>query len=79
MEVVVSTSAFGMGVDRKYVDVVVKVGVPQSLEELVQMFGRDGRNAKGITLVNITYIVCIYMYIGILLYGEQDLKMAGYW
>ena len=45
VEVMVSTSAFGMGVDRKDVDVVVKIGMPQSLEELVQMFGRDGRNA----------------------------------
>ena len=40
VEVMVSTSAFGLGVDRKDVDVVVKIGVPQSLEELVQMFGR---------------------------------------
>lgn len=50
VEVMVSTSAFGMGVDRKDVDVVVKMGVPQSLEELVQMFGRagrDGRSAQG--------------------------------
>ena len=30
VQVMVSTSAFGMGVDRKDVDVVVKVGVPKT-------------------------------------------------
>lgn len=48
VDVMVSTSAFGMGVDRKDVDVVVKVGVPQSLEDLVQMFGRAGRDERNI-------------------------------
>ena len=46
----VSTSAFGMGVDSKDVDVAVKIGVPQSLGQLMQMFGqagRDGRSAQG--------------------------------
>lgn len=50
IDVMVSTSAFGMGIDRADVDVVLKVGVPQSLEDLVQMFGRagrDGRSAQG--------------------------------
>ena len=40
VNVMVSMSAFGMGVDRKDVDVVVKIGVPHSLEDLVQMFGQ---------------------------------------
>ena len=39
LDVMVSTSAFGLGVDHADVDVVVKVGVPKSLEDLVQMFG----------------------------------------
>ena len=42
----VSTSAFGMGIDRADVDVVLKIGVPQSLEDLVQMFGRAGRDGR---------------------------------
>ena len=44
VEVMVSMSAFGMGIDRKDVDVVLKVGVPQSLyrcleeqEEMAEM------------------------------------------
>ena len=82
VEVMVSTSAFGMGIDRKDVDVVLKVGVPQSLEELVQMFGRagrDGRNAKGKVLCIMVSIMTYCTRIGILLYSEQDLQMAGYW
>lgn len=50
LDVMVSTSAFGLSGDHAGVDVVVKVGVPKSLEDLVQMFGRgerDVRNAKG--------------------------------
>ena len=50
IDAMVSTSAFGMGIDRADVDVVLKIGVPQSLEDLVQMFGRagrDGRTAQG--------------------------------
>ena len=46
----ICTSAFGMRVDVPDIDVVIKVGPPSSLEELVQMFGRagrDGRNAEG--------------------------------
>lgn len=48
----VCTTAFGMGVDVPNVDLVVRIGCPPSLEELVQEFGRagrDGRQAKGET------------------------------
>lgn len=54
------TTAFGMGVDVPNVDVVVRIGCPQSLEELVQEFGRagrDGREAKGITHIR-SILVC---------------------
>lgn len=50
MQVMVCTTTFGMGVDVPDVEVVVRVGCPSSLEELVQEFGRagrDGRPAKG--------------------------------
>ena len=46
----VCTTAFGMGVDVPNVDVVLRIGCPPSLEELIQEFGRagrDGRQAKG--------------------------------
>lgn len=62
VDVMVSTSAFGTGVDRKDVDVVVNVGVLQSLEDLVQMFGRarrDGRNACGMLVTLPLAIVVI--------------------
>ena len=51
----VYTTAFGMGVDVPNVDVVVRVGCPPTLEELVQEFGRagrDGRQARGIHIFN---------------------------
>ena len=46
----VATKAFGLGIGQPDIEVVVKIGVPQSLEELIQGFGRagrDGRIAKG--------------------------------
>ena len=44
------TIAFGMGVDVSDVEIVVRIGCPPSIEELIQEFGpagRDGRMAKG--------------------------------
>ena len=44
------TTAFGMGVDVPDVEIVVRIGCPPSIEELIQEFGRagrDGRTAKG--------------------------------
>ena len=55
VDVMVSTSAFGLGIDRRDVEAVVKIGVPKSLEDMVQMFGRggrDGRNSQGM-LINL--------------------------
>ena len=51
----VCTSAFGMGVDVPNVDLVIRIGCPPTLEELVQAFGRagrDGRQAKGIFMIS---------------------------
>ncbi len=51
----VCTTAFGMGVDVPDVEVVadvevvVRVGCPSSLEELVQEFGRAGRDGRPAT------------------------------
>ena len=54
IKVMVATKAFGLGVNQSDVDVVVRIGVPPSMEELVQQFGRagrDGRAAKGIKYI----------------------------
>ena len=50
IKVMVATTAFGLGVDQPDVETVVRIGVPPTMEELVQEFGRagrDGRKAKG--------------------------------
>ena len=50
LQVVVSTKAFGMGINQSDVELVVCIGCPPSFEDWVQEFGRagrDGRNAEG--------------------------------
>ena len=50
VQVMVCTTAFGMGVDVPDIELVTRIGCPSSLEELVQEFGRggrDGRQAEG--------------------------------
>ena len=47
IQVMVATTAFGLGVNQPDVETVVRIGVPPTMEELVQEFGRDGRKAKG--------------------------------
>ena len=50
IQVMVATKAFGLGVNQPDIEVVVRIGVPPTLEELIQQFGRagrDGRAAKG--------------------------------
>ena len=50
IKVMVATTAFGLGVNQPDVETVVRIGVPPTMEELVQEFGRagrDGRKAKG--------------------------------
>lgn len=46
MRVMVCTSAFGMGVNQPDVDIVIHIGVPPSIESMVQEFGRAGRDGR---------------------------------
>ena len=65
IKVMVCTSAFGMGIDQPDVDIVVRVGCPPSIEQLVQEFGRAGRDGRQCS--------------GVVLYTESDLQHAVFW
>ena len=59
IRVMVCTSAFGMGVNQPDIDIVVHIGVPPTIECMVQEFGRagrDGRQAEGIHLYTVTMV-----------------------
>ena len=58
IQVMVATKAFGLGVNQSDVDTVVRIGVPPSVEELVQQFGRGGRDGRAAKGMN-TEILCL--------------------
>ena len=46
IRVMVSTTAFGMGIDQPDVEIVVRIGFPPTIESMVQEFGRAGRDER---------------------------------
>ena len=46
IKVMVATTAFGLGMNQPDVETVVQIGVPPTMEELVQEFGRAGRDRR---------------------------------
>jgi len=59
VQVMVGTSAFGMGIDKGNVDIVIHLEIPDSVENYFQEAGRAGRNGRAAKAV--------------LLYNENDL------
>ncbi len=60
LQVICATNAFGMGVDKEDVRVVIHADIPGSLENYIQEAGRAGRDRKP--------ALCV------LLYDEQDIE-----
>ena len=62
VQIIVATSAFGMGVDKGDIAFVINYNMPQSLEEYYQEAGRAGRNGEDAQCT--------------LFYGSEDLRVG---
>ncbi len=65
LQVMVCTSAFGMVIDQPDVEIVVRVGCPPSLEQMVQELGRAGRDCRPCR--------------GVILCHDSDQQHAAFW
>jgi ATP-dependent DNA helicase RecQ len=63
--IMVATNAFGMGIDKSNVGVIVHLNLPSSIENYVQETGRAGRNGKK------SYAVLLHNEHDVLLFKEQ--------
>ena len=62
IDIIVATTAFGMGIDKNNVSYVIHYDLPESIEAYVQEVGRAGRNgmkAYGILLYNLKDIASL--------------------
>lgn len=63
--IVCTLASFGMGIDAPYVDFVINVGLPKSIEEYYQSSGRGGRAGQSAS--------------SLLLYSLSDTRMLRKW
>ncbi|MGY3724044.1 ATP-dependent DNA helicase RecQ [Granulicatella balaenopterae] len=61
LDILLATSAFGMGINKKDIHTIIHYHVPANLEDYVQQIGRAGRNGENADVI--------------LLYDERDINL----
>lgn len=65
VKVMVTTSAFGMGIDKSDIKHIVRLGVPENMCSWAQELGRAGRGSENVTAT--------------IFYSTSDIDHAGTW